>query len=116
MTEEGAWIDWVLYILEAIEVTAAETHQQVIDIRKEMERAQKIIQSKVPKIYSKDLIEVIFKHPYSKVRFLEEAGIAKRQTANLYLNKLEELGLLQAKKVGFEKYYINKGLIKILST
>lgn len=115
VTEKGAWVDWVLYILEAIEATALETQQRVTGINTEMDKAQILVKTKTPKIYSKDLIETIFKHPYCKIRFLEEAGLAKRQTAALYLQTLEELGLLQSIKIGQEKYYVNKNLIKILS-
>ncbi len=115
VTEKGSWVDWVMYMLEAIETTALETQQRVDGINTAMEKAQMLVKTKAPKIYSKDLIEVIFEHPYCKIRFLEDAKIAKRQTAALYLQTLEELGLLKSIKIGSEKYYINKKLMKILS-
>jgi len=115
VTEKDAWIDWVMYILEAIETTALETQQRVNNILAAMENARKLVQQKAPKIYSKDLIEIIFQNPYCKIRFLEEEGLAKRQTAATYLQTLEDLGLLHSTKIGLEKYYINKQLIKILS-
>jgi Fic family protein len=115
VTEKDAWIDWVMYMLEAIETTALETQQRVAGINRAMDKAKELIKSKAPKIYSKDLVETIFEHPYCKIRFLEEAGIAKRQTAAIYLQTLEELGLLKSIKIGLEKYYINKNLMKILS-
>ena len=62
---------------------------------------------KKPKIYSKDLLEVIFKQPYCKIKFLEDAGIAKRLTASKYLQELESIGILRSKKVGKEKLYVN---------
>ncbi len=114
VTEEHAWHSWILYMLEAIEVTASETQERVSRIIKAIEKAQKLVQQKAPKIYSKDLIEIIFQHPYCKIRFLEAAGLAKRQTAAIYLQTLEEIGLLKSVKVGLEKYYINFDLIKIL--
>jgi Fic family protein len=115
VTENGAWTDWVLYILEGIKVTALETQNRVNKIREAMDEAKELVQTKAPKVYSKDLVEVIFQNPYCKIRFLEEAGIAKRQTAAVYLHTLEELGLLQAAKSGLEKYYINTKLVTILS-
>jgi Fic family protein len=115
ITEKSEWINWILYILEAIEVTALETQERAQGILTAMEQAKELIQEKARKIYSKDLVEVIFQHPYCKIRFLEEAGLAKRQTAATYLQALEELGLLQSIKMGSEKYYINKKLVKILS-
>lgn len=116
VTEKGDWINWILYMLEAIEITASETLERVTKILIAMEKAKKIIQEKAPKIYSKDLIEVIFQHPYCKIRFIEEVGLAKRQTAAAYLQKLEELGLLNSVKIGREQYFINKSLINIFKS
>ena len=116
VTEEAAWIDWILYMLEAIEVTALETRERVIQIIDAMEEAKKRVQMQAPKIYSKDLIDVIFQNPYCRIRLLEQAGLAKRQTAAFYLQTLTELGLLKSIRVGRENYYINQGLIKILSS
>lgn len=115
VTEKQAWQNWILYMLEAIEKTAVETQQRVKNILDAMEKAKELTQTKAAKIYSKDLIEVIFKHPYCKARFIEEAGLAKRQTAALYLNTLEEIGLLRGMKMGRDHYYINLALVKVLS-
>jgi len=116
VTEKNAWVDWVLYMLEGIETTALETQQRVRGILAEMEKAKELIQTKAPKIYSKDLIEIIFRNPYCKVQFIERAGMAKRQTASVYLKTMEEIGLLRGVKMGREHYYINSGLIKVLSS
>jgi cell filamentation protein, protein adenylyltransferase len=115
VTEKDAWVDWVTYMLEATEITALETQQRVSGILIAMDKAKELIKTKAPKIYSKDLIETIFEHPYCKIRFLEEAGIAKRQTAASYLQTLEEVGLLRGVKIGREQYYINDDLMKVLS-
>lgn len=115
VTEKNSWADWVLYMLQGIETTAIETQEKVNKILNAIENAQKVVQKNARKIYSKDLIEVIFQNPYCKIRFLEDARIAKRQTASMYLQTLEKLGLLKSIKKGQEKYYINDILIKILS-
>ena len=74
-----------------------------------------VIQQQLPKIYSKELVEVLFERPYCKIRFLEEAKIAQRQTASQYLKQLEEIGVLKTEKAGREKYYYNENFLKILS-
>lgn len=116
ITEQGAWIDWVLYMLEAIETTAVETQQRVHNILATMEKTRELVQAKAPKIYSKDLIEILFKHPYCKIQFLEQSGLVQRHTAGRYLRTLEDIGLLKAIKMGREHYYINSELVKILSS
>ena len=75
----------------------------------------KIVKEKLPKIYSKELIELLFEQPYCKIDFLVNRNIAKPQTASKYLKSLQELGALDVQKVGREKYYINTTLWNILT-
>jgi Fic family protein len=72
------------------------------------------VKRELPKVYSKDLLELLFRQPYCKIRFLEEAGIAQRQTASVYLRELSRIGLLTPVKAGRESYYINTNLLKML--
>jgi Fic family protein len=115
VTEEGRWEEWILFMLRGIEQTARETWELVDRILKLMEATAERVRTKQPGIYSKDLIEVIFSNPYCRIRFLEDARIAKRQTASGYLQKLVKLEILKPMKVGREMYYINHGLLRILS-
>lgn len=110
VTERQAWEPWVLYMLKAIESTAQQTFDQVTRIRALMERVREQVQQQAPGIYSKDLIEAIFRHPYTKIQFLVDANIAKRQTASAYLQTLAGLGLLRPSKQGREMYYVNDAL------
>ena len=69
-----------------------------------------------PKIYSQELIDVIFAQPYCRISNLGEAGIAKRQTASSYLKELVALGVLQERKVGREKLFVHPRLMTLLTT
>jgi hypothetical protein len=80
-----------------------------------MEEVRQLLQKKESRIYSKDFIEAIFLHPYCKIRFLEDTGIAKRQTASDYLKTLSTLGVLQPNKVGRDVYYLNGKLLSVLT-
>jgi hypothetical protein len=79
-----------------------------------MNQFSEALKEKLPDLYSKDLVEVLFSQPYCKRKILEEAGLMSLKTAGLYLNKLEEAGFLTSVKVGKEKLYINKPLYKEL--
>ncbi|WP_054032025.1 Fic family protein [Desulfatitalea tepidiphila] len=114
VTEQNAWEEWILYMLEAIAATARQTRDKIFRIRDLVNAAQETARTKAPKIYSKDLIELIFEQPYCKIRFLEQRALAKRQTASVYLKTLEEIGLLQSLKVGREVYFMNMPLLAIL--
>lgn len=115
VTEHQQWENWLLYMLRAVESTAQQTFDQVSRIRAVMERVREKVQREAPGVYSKDLIEVIFRQPYTKIQFVVDAGIAKRQTASSYLQVLAGLGVLRESKQGREKYYINDALFAELA-
>ncbi len=115
VTEEGAWEDWILFMLRGIEEMARETRDLIRQIADLMDAMAETARQQAPKAYSKDLIELIFEQPYCKIRFLEERGIARRQTASSYLKALAEAGLLRPVKVGREIYYINDRLLRVLA-
>ena len=114
VTEEQRWEEWVLYILNAIETTARQTRERIYKIRDLMHETIEIAGKKAGTAYSKEFVELIFELPYCKIRFLEEKGIAKRQTASVYLKKLEEIGILESLQSGREVYYLNKKLLALL--
>jgi Fic family protein len=114
VTEDGSWEAWIIYILKGIEITAQQTSEQIDAILKLMETIKDAMREKAEKIYSKELLEIIFMHPYCKIKFLEQGGIAKRQTASNYLQTLSEIGILRTEKIGRENYYVNDALLKIL--
>lgn len=114
VTEENDWESWILYILKGLEQTAIATREQIIAIHHLIQETASKVRSKLPNIYSKDLIEILFRSPYCKIKFLEDAGIAKRQTASTYLKQLEEAEILRSLKSGRDVYYINDAFLKIL--
>jgi Fic family protein len=112
--ERDAWEDWVLYMLEAIEETAAagiETIQAIkglfLDYKHRI-RAQY-------RFYSQDLINNLFSHPYTKIEFIQKDLEVSRLTATKYLDQLTQGGFLQKQKIGRSNYYINKPLYAILT-
>lgn len=115
VTELGAWEQWVLFMLQAIEDTAKETQGRVTRILNLMDATTEKVKTELPKIYSKDLVEAIYQNPYCKIRFLEEGGLGGRQTVSSYLKKLSEINVLRPLKVGREMYYINDDLLGALS-
>jgi Fic family protein len=117
VTEKQEWESWVLYMLDAIQETADFTRKRIIDIRDLLEETAHLAKQKLPaRVYSRDLLELIFRQPYTKVQFLVEEGIAKRQTAAEYLKALEAIEILAAQKKGKEVLYVNTRLYTLLSS
>jgi Fic family protein len=108
------WEDWILYILKGVEITAKATINQVTEINTLFELTKEKTRKEIPKIYSKELIELLFKHPYSKSEYLENRLSISRITAAKYLKALENIGILQSKKVWKETLYINTALFEQL--
>ncbi len=104
------WEEWILYMLDGVEQTSLATIELVNGIHRLMNESKEKIKNELPKIYSKDLVEILFMHPYTKIDFLvNELGIT-RQTASKYLIRLEEIGILENIQIQNSKFYINKKL------
>lgn len=115
VTTDAAWEDWVLYMLEAVTETANWSTARIRAIRTLLDGTADRMRGTLPKIYSRELAEVIFVHPYCRIGDLAAAGIAKRQTASAYLRTLAEHGFLRVIEAGREKLYINPAFLELLS-
>lgn len=115
VTESGSWEGWIIFMLTAIEQMAHTTRDRILEIRDLINDSIVKVRQELPKIYSKDLLELLFHQPYCKIRFLEQAGIARRQSASVYLKELERIGILHGVKAGREYYYINEKFLNILA-
>lgn len=116
VTANNDWEPWIEYVLNGIEITATYTEEKIINIRQLLDDTIEQAKAKLPKrVYSKELIELLFVQPYSTVKQLVEADIAKRQTAAEYLKELEKIGILKSKKVGTTNLYLNIKLYELLS-
>jgi len=108
------WEDWLLFMLEGVEQTACQTTALVRDIKLLMQQYKHRLRNELPKIYSQDLINNLFRHPYTKIEFLAAELQVVRQTAARYLDEVAALGLLSKHKVGKENYYLNDALSQLL--
>ncbi len=111
--ERGAWEEWVLYMLTAVEQTARETIGTIHKIGKLLLSSKQRIRAQY-KFYSQDLINNLFSHPYTKIGFIQEDLGVSRLTATKYLEALAQGGFLDKRKVGRSNYYINVPLYQIL--
>jgi len=111
---EDNWHEWVMYMLDGIEQTSLETIKIVNAIENLMKETKHKLREELPKIYSKDLLEVIFAHPYTKIDFLVEGLKLHRETASKYLKEMEKIGIFQVTQIGRTKFYINIKLFDLL--
>jgi Fic family protein len=113
--QNEAWEPWLLYMLRGVEETALWTTDRVRVIRDLFDRTVERCRAQIPKVYSKELIELIFRQPYCKIAFVVDAGIAKRQTASEYLQELERIGILVGEKHRREVIYKHPALVEVLT-
>ncbi|MCZ2222516.1 MAG: Fic family protein [Chitinophagales bacterium] len=116
VTEKNDWETYILYMLDMIENTSNRGLERLNKITKVIDKTTEEIKTKLPKIYSKDLVEILFHLPYTKRQHLIDENIGNPKTVGNYLIALEENGFLKSVKVGKEKLYLNKRLLKILET
>jgi len=110
---EGTWEEWVLYLLEAVEKTAAQTIATINAIKVALADYKHRIRAGY-KFYSQDLINNLFTHPYTKIDFIQRDLQVSRLTATKYLEALVNGGFVQKQKIGRGNYYVNVALVAIL--
>lgn len=114
--DDGKWEEWVLYMLTALESTAKQTISTIESIKALMAEYKAILKEKEPKLYSHELMNTIFSHPYTKIEFIEESLHVSRPTASKYLKKLESMKLLEVEKYKNSLYYINTKLLALFTS
>lgn len=115
VTQEQAWEEWLLYLIRGVEETANWTTAKIAAIRDLFAHTAQYVRNQAPKVYSHELVNLIFERPYCRVRDLERAGVAKRQTASLYLKQLVAIGVLEEKTFGREKLFLHPAFLHLLT-
>ena len=115
VTRTGAWEEWLIYILKGVEETATWTTAKIGAVRRLAIDTTEFVRRKLPKIYSRELVDVIFEQPYCRIANLVEAKIAGRQAASRYLKALAGAGVLDERAVGKEKLFVHPKLMTLLT-
>lgn len=116
VTRNHNWEAWVIFILKGVEETAIRTRKKIDTIRRLLAQTTRQVQEQLPAIYSRELVELVFSQPYCRIANLVESGLAKRQTASVYLKQLAQIGILKEMKVGRDKLFIHPELISLLKS
>ncbi|WP_339860472.1 protein adenylyltransferase Fic [Thalassospira alkalitolerans] len=115
VTRTGQWEDWLLFMLKGVEQTSIWTCEKIAAVRQLMDHTTDHVRAKLPKIYSHELIQVIFEQPYCRIANLVERDIAKRQTASTYLKQLVDAGVLNEISAGKEKLFVHPKLMHLMT-
>lgn len=113
--DTGNWEEWIIYILEGVEIVARQSIELITGIKTQMLQYKNIIRHSY-KFYSQDLLNNLFKHPYTKIEFLQDDLKVDRRTAAKYLNILaaDPNGILEKIKIGNTNFYMNTALMNLL--
>jgi len=115
VTRDGNWEDWVLFMIAAVEETSRWTTNKISAILALSDHTAEFVRRSAPKIYSRELVDVIFEQPYCRIINIVNKGIAKRQASSRYLNELVDMGVLRKMSFGKEKLFIHPKLMRLLS-
>lgn len=114
VTQNQAWEPWIVFMLNAIEQTARWTCAKINAIRTLSEHTARFVREQLPKLYSRELVDVIFEQPYCRIGNIVEKQIAQRQAASRHLQELVGIGVLREIQVGREKLFIHPKLMQLL--
>jgi len=109
------WEPWLLYMLDGVEQTSRQSVTMIRSIRELMKDCKSRIREELPKIYSQELLNNLFRHPYTKIEFVERELGVSRVTATKYLGQLTEKGFLRRKKKGRTYYFVNVQLYTLFA-
>lgn len=115
VTSDGNWEAWLLYLVQGVTETAEWTRKKIEAVRRLQEHTGDYVRARRPKIYSYELLSLIFELPYCRIHDVVDAGIAKRQAAARYLKELVQIGVLEERAVGREKLFIHPKYLKLLT-
>ncbi len=115
VTRAEAWEPWLIYMLRGVEETAIWTTKKIAAIRRLASDTVAFVRSRLPKIYSRELVDVIFEQPYCRISNIVDAGIVGRQAASRYLKALASIGILREETVGRERLFIHPRLLTLLT-
>lgn len=115
VTSQQAWEEWLVFMLRGVEETALWTTAKIEAIRTAFDAAVQKVRADRPKIYTHELVRVVFEQPYCRIQNIIDAGLAKRQTASRYLAELAEIGILRETIAGREKLFLNIELMRLLT-
>ena len=107
---------WITYMLKAVDETASWTRKKVDAVKKLHEATRRFVQTKHSAIYKYELVEQLFIQPYVRIGNLVDAGIGHRETASKYLKDLCESGVLEERKEGREKLFLNVRFLELLQS
>lgn len=114
VTRDGSWEPWLIYMITGVEVTSQWTTAKIDAIRLLLDATIAHVKDKAPKIYSRDLIDVLFLKPYCRIGDLVDREIVKRQSASVYLKTLVEIGVLLEEKAGRERLFVHRKYLDLL--
>jgi Fic family protein len=115
VTTQQAWGPWISFMLDSIENTCVWTTDKIKAIRDLMRHTGEFIHRRAPKIYTWELVELLFKQPYCRIANVVDAGLAKRQTASVYLKSLTDIGVLREISTGRESLFVHPKYIELLT-
>lgn len=113
--ETRNWVEWCVYIVKSVAITAKSEIKLVKNLRELMQMVKQRLRNELPKIYSQELLNNLFRYPYTKIEFIEKDLSVSRITAAKHLDTLAQNGFVEKKKIGRTNFYINRPLFDLLT-
>ena len=114
--ETGEWAQWCVYMVRGVALTAKSEIGLIKALRDLMLDTKQNLRTVLPKIYSQELLNNLFRYPYTKIEFVERDLSVSRITAARYLELLAQQKFVTKQKIGRDNFYINDPLYELLTS
>ncbi|MFI7188148.1 Fic family protein [Nocardia nova] len=115
VTAEGAWIEWILYMLDVVRESAVSTTRKIGSIRTCQEIIAERARAATPGGRDAQFLAVLFEQPYCRIGMVADRCDISRQTASVWLHALVDAGLLSNVKLGRESLFVNHEFLDVLT-
>jgi Fic family protein len=113
--ETRTWVDWCVYVTKGIAITAKSEIKLIKNLRELMQTTKHRLRNELPKIYNQEILNNLFRYPYTKIEFVEKDLGVSRITAAKHLDALAAKDFVEKKKVGRNNFYVNRPLFELLT-
>lgn len=113
--ETHDWVGWCVYIVKGVALTARSEIRLIRNLRELMQATKQRLRKELPRIYSQELLNNLFRYPYTKIEFVEKDLGVSRITAAKHLDALVASGFVEKRKIGRTNFYINRPLFNLLT-
>jgi Fic family protein len=115
VTADGAWEDWLVYMIDAARDAAAATTAKILGIKATQAQFIDQFRGVTPGMENAAFQAVLFAQPYARIAQVVQTCKVSRPTATAWLGALADAGALVSVKFGRDRLFLNTAFLQALT-